>query len=162
MPLLISDTNIFIDFEEGGLLAKLFQLTETIAVPDILFEEELREQHAHLLDLGLELLELQAKAMQRAVELVDTYMRPSRLDLTALALAEQEQCALLTGDKNLRCVAETEGVVVRGTLWICERLVEEDVITARELEGAYRLMRESGRRLPKDEIEKQIRRLLGR
>ena len=50
MPLLISDTNIFIDFQEGKLLEELFQLTATIGVPDLLFEDELREQHEHLLD----------------------------------------------------------------------------------------------------------------
>ena len=42
MPLLISDANIFIDFEEAGLLEALFRLPETIGVPDLLFEDELR------------------------------------------------------------------------------------------------------------------------
>ena len=33
MPLLVSDSNIFIDFEEGGILDALFKLDETICVP---------------------------------------------------------------------------------------------------------------------------------
>ena len=53
MALLISDANIFIDFEDGGLLEALFRLPESVGVPDLLFEDELRDQHAHLVDQGL-------------------------------------------------------------------------------------------------------------
>ena len=102
MPLLIGDANIFIDFEAGGILKALFEVNETIAVPDLLFEAELRVQHRHLLDLGLELMELASETVMRAVQLASVYRKPSRLDLTALALAEQEDCPLLTGDMALR------------------------------------------------------------
>ena len=60
MALLISDTNIFIDFEDGGLLQALFRLPESVGVPDLLFDDELRDEHAHLLDHGLVLVELSA------------------------------------------------------------------------------------------------------
>ena len=43
--LLVSDANIFVDFECAGLTTQLFQLPVTIAVPDILFYEELEEMH---------------------------------------------------------------------------------------------------------------------
>ncbi len=159
MPLLISDANIFIDFEDGGLLKDLFRLADTIGIPDLLFEEELRERHEGLLDLGLKLMELESKAVQRAVELAAVYRKPSRLDLTALVLAEQQICPLLTGDKNLRTAAETESVVVRGTLWICERLVVQGVITVDRLDEAYRRMKMAGRRLPWDSVDRQLKRL---
>lgn len=58
MHLLISDTNIFIDLEEGRLIQHLFSLSVTIGVPDLLYEDELRLQHADLLTRGLELIEL--------------------------------------------------------------------------------------------------------
>lgn len=47
MQLLISDANILIDLEEGELLNELFQLPYQFKVPDILFFEELEDQHAH-------------------------------------------------------------------------------------------------------------------
>ncbi|MFT5708399.1 MAG: hypothetical protein ACI9ES_002701, partial [Oceanospirillaceae bacterium] len=47
--LLISDANILIDMEEGGLLEVMFQLPYDFATPDILFFEELEEEHTHLL-----------------------------------------------------------------------------------------------------------------
>ena len=159
MPLLISDANIFIDFEEGELLEEMFQLGDTIGVPDLLFEDELREQHEHLLDRGLELMELRQDAVRRVVKLAAVYRRPSRLDLAALALAEQEQCPLLTGDKHLRKAAQTENVDVHGTLWLSERLVVEGIVTAEELGEAYRKMKASDRRLPWDDAEHQLKRL---
>jgi len=51
--LLISDANILIDMEVGGLLRPMFRVDATFAVPNILFEEELREQHPELTHLGL-------------------------------------------------------------------------------------------------------------
>src|SRR3972149_5500331 len=51
MLLLISDANILIDMEDGNLIPVIFQLPYEIAVPDILFELELRERHSHLLGL---------------------------------------------------------------------------------------------------------------
>lgn len=53
MQLLISDANILIDLEEGGLLRQLFGLPYEFRVPDILFYEELEDQHGYLVDLGL-------------------------------------------------------------------------------------------------------------
>ncbi len=58
MQLLISDANILIDLEEGALIEQMFQLPFQFLIPDILFEEELDEQHAYLIDYGLVLQEL--------------------------------------------------------------------------------------------------------
>lgn len=56
--LLVSDANIFIDLEEGRLIKHLFCLPYQFIIPDILFYEELDEQHKYLLDDGLKLAEL--------------------------------------------------------------------------------------------------------
>lgn len=54
MLLLVSDANILIAMEEGGLLVSMFSLECQFIIPDILFVEELAELHAHYLDYGLE------------------------------------------------------------------------------------------------------------
>ncbi len=156
MKLLISDANIFIDFEDGGLLEELFQLGATLGVPDMLFEDELRAEHEGLLELGLRCITLTAQTMERTVELSARYARPSRLDLAALALAEQEGCPLVTGDRRLRQAADAEHVKVHGTLWIAARLFEEGVVTIFELRRAYARMRRAGRRLPWDLVAQQL------
>lgn len=110
MLLLISDANILIDMEDGNLIPVIFQLPYEIAVPDILFELELREQHSHLLQAGLKVKSLNSESVKKTEFLTGQYPRPSMMDHSALALALQEQCPLLTGDKDLRIAAKKEGV----------------------------------------------------
>ncbi|MCS2611015.1 PIN domain-containing protein [Halomonas dongshanensis] len=71
-------------------------------------------------------------------------------DCFALALAQQERCPLLTGDQRLRSVAEQEGVVVMGTIWVIEQLVQHQHLSVRTAKNAYERMRENVRRLPWD------------
>lgn len=148
MMLLVSDANILIDFEDGGLIEALFQLQVELVVPDILWEDELSDQHGSLLDLGLGVRELSPAGVQRVVDLGQTYHRTSRYDLAALALAEQESCPLLTGDGALRAAAANEGVEVHGTVWLVEGLVLTGIIDAGQAHAAYEQMREAGSHLP--------------
>lgn len=148
MPLLISDANIFIDLEEGGLIAELFLLPHEVMTPDILYEEELNEQHAHLLEMGLRLGKLTPDTLIDAHRLIETYRDPGSNDCFAMALARQEQCPLLTGDNALRHAAASEDIEIRGTLWLVEALVAQGVITKTRAESAYNRMKLAGRRLP--------------
>ncbi|WP_312452941.1 MULTISPECIES: PIN domain-containing protein [Stutzerimonas] len=150
MQLLISDANILIDLEEGELLNELFQLPYQFKVPDILFFEELEDQHAHLLERGLVLGELNSSAMLYSLELTARVRGPSRNDCFALALAKQESCPLLSGDQALRKAAEQEAVVVRGTIWLVEQLIHHRIITVPRARAAYAQMRANARRLPWD------------
>jgi hypothetical protein len=159
MSWFIADANIFIDFEAAGIVAELFRLPERIAVPDLLFEAELRARHLHLLDHGLVVLELSAPVIRGVEDLAIRHPRPGRLDLTALALAADRGQPLLTGDRDLREAASREGVTCHGSLWIGERLVVTDVLTVDQLARAYALMRQSGRRLPWERAVRQIDRL---
>jgi len=66
MLLLISDANILMDIEVGDLVAPMFSLGYQFVVPDVLYYEELEEQHAHLLDMGLQTRTLSPKSVERA------------------------------------------------------------------------------------------------
>ena len=161
--LLISDANIIIDMKAGDLLRMMFRFDATFAVPDLLFEEELRADDPDLPRLGLKLLELHEETVAYAEGLTAKYRRlgASINDLLALALARQEKCPLLTGDLRLRTAAQDEGVEMHGTLWLIEQMVKARTITVRQAEGAYTKMREAGRRLPWDEVDQQLRVLKG-
>jgi hypothetical protein len=150
----ISDANILIDVEVGGLLAPMFSLGYQFAVPDVLYYEELAEHHAHWCDMGLIVKSLPAEGVARVQALSQKYTRPSRNDLFALALAEHAQCPLLTGDAALRSAAETEQVEVKGTVWLVTEMVRKQCITATVARAAFERMRERGRRLPWDVVER--------
>ncbi|HRH79216.1 MAG TPA: DUF3368 domain-containing protein [Cellvibrionaceae bacterium] len=148
MLLLISDANILIDIEVGELIAPMFSLGYQFTVPDVLFYEELEEQHAHFLELGLQVQGLDEKGILRVQALSQTYKSPSRNDLFALVLAENKKCPLLTGDAALRRAAESENLHVNGTLWLISEMVREQRITTKVARAALKKMQDSGRRLP--------------
>jgi len=154
--LLISDANILIDMEEGGLLEVMFQLPYQFATPDILFFEELEEEHAHLPELGLVLKEVSPESMMYAIKLTSSYTKAGRNDCFALALAKQEQCTLLTGDKALRVAAEKEAAIVKGTIWLVNQLVIQQKINLVQAREAYERMKECGRRLPWGSAEEAL------
>lgn len=156
MLLLISDANILMDIELGDLVAPMFSLGYQFAVPNVLYYEELEEQHAYLLDLGLQVRTMSAKSVERVQALSMAYAKPGRNDLFALALAEAEKCLLLTGDAALRTAAETEKVEVRGTVWLISEMVSQQRITAPVARAALHRMRVNGRRLPWEVAEKML------
>ncbi len=156
MLLLISDANILMDIEVGDLVAPMFSLDYQFCVPNILYYEELEEQHAHLLDMGLQIRTLSARSVERVQMLSQIYAKTGRNDLFALALAEVEQCPLLTGDAALRQAAETEQVEVKGTVWLISEMVREKRITVMVARAALQKMRTNGRRLPWEVAEQML------
>lgn len=159
MQSLISDANILIDLEEGGVLSDIFCLPYRFCTPDILFYDELEEQHGHLLNLGLELGNLSSSTLLYAENLIRTYSGPSRYDCFAMALAKQEKCLLITGDKRLRIAAEKEGIIVKGSLWIVEALITQDIINIKKAKEAFSKMKAADRRLPWDKVDSLLKNL---
>lgn len=159
MDLLISDANILIDAEEGQIVELMFRLPYAFHIPDILFVEELAARHHRLLALGLVKAPMSGETVRRAMGFVDSYRRVSRNDCFALALAAEEQCPLLTGDRALRKAASQESVCVHGMLWMVENMVRHEIITVRKARDAYALMQTGGRRLPWPAAEDRLQRL---
>lgn len=156
MQILISDANILLDLDEGRLIERLFLLSYEFRTPDILFMEELAYFHNDLLKMGLMLSELSSESIDYAMKLMQQYPKPSTNDCFALALAVQEDCPLLTGDKDLRNAAKKEKVEVKGTVWLVEQMIIQQLVTVAEVKAAYQLMRKAGRRLPWKEVEKRL------
>lgn len=159
MRVLISDANVIIDMEDCGLTALMLKLPYQFLVPDLLYYSELEEHHPELLDQGLEVVELSPETMTRAGNLEQQYRKPSINDCFALAAAEQEKCPLITGDGALRKAALSENVEIRGTLWVMEELVVNQLITVDRVSAAFDTLKEQGCRLPWGEVNKLLERL---
>ena len=165
MLVLISDANVLIDLEVGGIVERIFRLGATIAVPDVLYAEELEEQHPHLVTLGLQLRSLDAAALQLVAGWSLRHRKPSRNDFMAFALALQEAGVLLTGDRDLRAAIEIEmaahtGTTIEhhGTFWLIERMLTGGVLTDAEAKSSVERMKQGKRRLPWDRFEELMRR----
>lgn len=158
-----SDTNIWVDFQTIDALELPFKLSHKF----YLSEEALREElitppgiDENLVKFGLIALELTEEEFFNASDITEKHPRLSRYDALALAIAIKRKYILLTGDKELRKVAETEGVVVRGTIWVFDELLVENIITREEYINFMKdLKSNNGRkvRLPATEIEKRIK-----
>lgn len=165
MRLLISDTNVLIDMEAGGLMDRFFQLPMQFGIPDVLYYEEVEPGRPDLVELGLLVMEVRGEFVQYAECLPVQYnhclsakhgFKPSHNDYLALALAKQESCALLTGDANLRIVAGHEQIAVMGTIGLLCAMVENRLLTVEAAVQALHKMKEGKRRLPWSEAEKQL------
>jgi predicted nucleic acid-binding protein len=157
MLLIISDACVLIDIECGELTSAMFSLAYQFAVPDILFAEELEERHAHLLQYGLICKTMSGDLVAEAYSLHQKYLRPSVNDMLALTLAKHEGCQLLTCDKALRDAAKELGVEVHGTIWLVEQMLKNKKITIEVARIAFQQMKDSGSRLPWEEVEKLLR-----
>ena len=147
MRLLISDANILIDMEAGALMETLFQLPMQFGIPDLLYYEEIEPGSPGLEDLGLQVMEVNGDFVAYAEQLPGQHNhllpakngpKPSHNDYLALALAKQETCTLLTGDANLRIVANKEQVNVMG---ICPFWMASISLSMRACSAISRSMR---------------------
>lgn len=157
MLLLISDSSVLIDIEQGALTRAMFSLPWRFAVPDVLFLEELAEKHRSLLELGLECKSMNGDLIAQTYQLRQQYRQTSVNDLLALILAKAEQGLLLTGDKALRRVASSLNVEVHGTLWLVKQIIDYKKITIEIAAIAFQRMQAFGSRLPWNEVDKLLK-----
>jgi len=153
LQILIGDSNIFIDMEVANLTSQMFALPYQFATPDILFYEELEEDHPNLLETNLKILSLASNTIKYTESIVPKYPKASKNDLFALALAWQESCPLITGDGALRKAGKKEKIQIYGTIWIIDELIKHNIITKDEAMEAYDIMKSNKRRLPWELIE---------
>jgi predicted nucleic acid-binding protein len=124
----------------------------------VILEQELHEPPgAWLEEIGVERCDLTGAQVSAVEELAARYRRPSRLDLFALVLARDKGATLLTDEGSLRAVAEDQGVVVEGVLWILDLMVKHGQVTRCEAATSLRQMIAGGRRLPDEEVKNRLR-----
>jgi len=143
--------------EVSNLTQKMFELPYQFAVPDILYYDELEEEHENLIEYGLIMKTLSSESISYVDETLYKYHKIGFYDKLALATAKQESCLLVTGDGALRKAGQKEAVVIFGTVWLIDELISHSIISLDEAKEAYALMKISGRRLPWKIIEERLR-----
>ena len=155
----VSDTSVLIDLERGSLLEAAFRLPFAFAVPDLLYERELKAKGgSRLRELGLQIAELDGDRASNAVEFRKRVPELSLPDCFALALAAQGSWTLLTGDAKLRRLAEACRVECHGLLWLLDEMLSAGAATAQTLhDGLARVSEHPRCRLPKAEVRERLR-----
>lgn len=152
----VTDTNIWIDLQVGGLLDRVFELEVQWLIPDLVERELGKELSTQLVERGLVIRSLDGEEIDAVRNLGSTYVRPSRTDLATLVVAENENGILVTGDAALREAAKSEGTEVHGTLWIVDALVAEEIVRKPEAARALQLMMDGDRRFPRTEVTRRM------
>ncbi len=158
MWVLVSDTSVLVDLERGSLLEASFRLPFQLAVPDLLYERELKGYGGdELIRLGLIIEELDGDGITGALAYRRQVPALSVPDSFALALAQTREWVLLTGDGALRQLATDEGVECHGVLWVLDQIHRAAVATAQELHnGLTAISGHSRCRLPRPEIRRRL------
>ena len=155
----VSDTSVLIELERASLLTPSFRLRFGFAVPDLLYERELKSFGGDpLRKRGLRVEALDSAGVALAIAYRRSCPGLSLPDTFALALAKSNGWTLLTGDAELRQVAEHELVACHGVLWLLDRMLEEEVVPRQALRAGLHTMSSHPRsRLPRGEVQRRLR-----
>ena len=164
MKVLVSDSSILIEFSKRELLEKIFELKFQFAVPDLLFHEELvdlgRYSRQDFLSLGLRVESLDPEAVEMVIAYQPKRPALSLVDSLALALANRQGWHLLTEDRIMRNVAQSEGILHRDVLRAIESMFNAGILSTVQVVAALEAMRDDPRcPMPKSELTVRIRRL---
>ena len=156
---IINDTNIWIDLKLTNIIEKVFLLPYELAVPDILYNDELKDMDGELLEAnGIKIIEMTNDEVVETAERSGMTNRVSFNDLTTLVVAKSRGYILVTGDGNLRKIAKSENVELRGTIWLIDEMVSNNILDIGEAALICKKLLQLKRRIPKEELQLRIKR----
>lgn len=160
MKILVSDTSVLIDLERGGFLNSCFRLPLQFAVPDLLYVRELAEFGGpELVKRGLLVEELTAEELSIAQEVRGAHPKLSLPDAFAYSLASVRGWTLLTGDGELRTLAQANQIPFFGVLWLLDQFLDTKVVEGAALARGLQTIADHPRcRLPRVEVLARLER----
>lgn len=164
MKLFITDANVFFDLMNIEALPEFFGLDFEICTTDFVVDEILRLEQAEQIQncirsKQLTVFNFSADEIDEVVNLKTKRTLRRIADKSVLWKALQLKCKLLTGDKSLRSEAEENGLEVHGSIWVVMEIIEAKLLSTAKGIELYEKLKIVNDGLPKDEIEKLIRKL---
>ncbi len=153
---LITDTNIWIDLKNGGILHEVFLLPFLYRTPDFAISELIDPAWDLLNELGLEAIELSPDQVSELLNLSQTYRSLSILDLSAFIISKELKLILITGDSHLTKLALRHHVEVHGVLWLLDEMVQRRIVDQKQAARALRRIIDKGARLPAAECKQRL------
>lgn len=150
---MVSDTNIWIDLEHGGILEQVFALPYHFVTTDFVWDELHQPSGASVVALGLEIEELDSDVIERLFELKRELNNSSLADVSCYYLAVARNWVLLTGDGAVRKAGLAKDIEVHGVLWLMDCLFDLQLVDGQTLCNALEAMLEGGARLPRDKCD---------
>lgn len=146
--ILVTDMNIWIDLEKGNILDSIFHLPYQLLISDFLIAEMKDPSWEGLMRLGLQTHPLNSESILELEHLRSSHRQLSISDLAAFLLAKELEARLVTGDRRLNALAQSQGVEVHGVLWLLDEMVMHNVLKPSYAATALQRMRSNNARLP--------------
>jgi len=162
MKLIITDTNIFFDIISIGALPEFFSLDYEICTTIFVIQEIKKSDQKEAIEVfirakELNVIEFSPDEIGEISEFKTNKSFKGITDKSVLWKSLQLECPLLSGDKKLRVEAESQGVEVHGTIWVIERLVDNNMISKAKGVHLLEYLKRVNSSLPLDEIDKLIK-----
>lgn len=156
----ISDTNILIDLWTMRLVEEFLMLPYEIYTVDMVLREiEQLDQNETIMSVvkmgKLGIFQTKPDEINDVLAL-----RSGNLSITDAAVwfhAKKHSALLLTGDNRLRKLAEADNVRVAGVLYILDKLVEYEIVSASYAAESLEQLKEKNKRLPQAEIDSRLK-----
>lgn len=156
----VVDNSVLIDLEICSLLKAFAKLPIRFHVTCILYEDEL-EPYSTISPLKgeIEINELSLVQKSSLCQLQHYFSGMSKPDLSIYVLALDNGWMLLTGDRELRKLAENTGIICHGVLWVLDQLLILGISTPMTLhQSLTKLKNDRSSRLPSKELNLMLKR----
>lgn len=164
----ISDTNIFIDLYNIGLLDEFFSLAQEIHSTDFVINElTIKDQKDKVLSfVKSKQLTIKTHSPKELAEIISFHStcdnNVSITDCSVWLYAKMNKYLLITGDNKLRKSAIASGASVSGILYIFDQLVKQQIIAPDIASKKLTELSRINNRLPSKEIEVRLNLWLGK
>jgi hypothetical protein len=164
MKLIITDLNVLFDLYHLGVLPEFFALNAEISISsfvynEIVFSNQLKEFETYKRSKQLNVIILTEEEQVSVCQFTTMMNLKSIPDKMMLWKSIQFQCALLTCDIKLKKAAIDHGIEVYGSVWIIEKMVEENALIASKAIELLERLKMVNDRLSIEEIDKVIKKL---
>lgn len=161
--IVVSDTNIFIDLVKLDLLGDFFLLPWEVHTTDFVISEltDPEQNAAVTAFIKRKRLTVGKLSVEEVSDVVDrsneTGGRISITDFSVCHYAKKNGYTLLTGDRNLRKVAISEGISVHGILFLFDELVTHAILPPKLAVEIITKLKGINTWLPFDEVDSRIK-----
>jgi hypothetical protein len=156
----IHDANILIDIVKLDLAEALFSLDLNMRTTDAVWAELAGGQKNVLrqfVDRSLLLIDtFSFEEVAQIASFAQKHRALSFEDCSLIVAGRRHNALVITGDRKLRSVIESEQLEVHGILWLFDRMVNEAAIDKCMASEKLRELMRMNSRLPVDEMEERI------
>lgn len=164
MKLIITDVSVLFDLYQLEILPEFFALKAEISTTSFVYNEivianQVVEFEVYKRSQKLNVIMLTDEEQDAVNQFATKRNLKSLPDKTMLWKSIQLNCSLLTCDRKLKLEAKEHGVEVHGSIWVIEKLVEENVLDKSKAIALLEQLKTINDRLPMEEIDKVIKKL---